>query len=129
MHMADVNSVDTESTGNPAVPGWFDISTPDSARARTFYQEMFGWSINALDDTYAMVSAGGGPPSGGIGQAGPESPYTGVVPYFPVDDVDTALARAEKLGGTRTMEPQATPMGRIAAFADPDGNNIGLMSP
>jgi predicted enzyme related to lactoylglutathione lyase len=34
-----------------------------------------------------------------------------------------------RLGGTRVMEPAVTPVGRIAAFADPDGNPVGLLSP
>jgi predicted enzyme related to lactoylglutathione lyase len=122
---------ETNSSGSslPPNPGWFDISTPDAARATQFYQEMFGWQINALDDNYSMIAQEGNPPAGGIGQAGPSSPYTGLVVYFPVDDVVTALDRAEKLGGRRVMEPQPTPMGRIAAFADPDGNCVGLQSP
>lgn len=128
VNMADVNSVDTTVTGTRPAPGWFDISSPDAARARRFYQEMFGWQVNALDETYALIAAEDGQPAGGIGQASGESPYTGIVAYFPVDDVDTALARAEKLGGTRRLEPQATPMGRIAVFTDPDGNPVGLMS-
>jgi predicted enzyme related to lactoylglutathione lyase len=115
------------STGH--VPAWFDISSPNAPRARRFYQEMFGWPVNTVDETYALVGDDGGRPTGGIGQAGPDSPYTGLVAYFRVEDVDTALARAEKLGGTRVMEPAATPVGRIAAFADPDGNPVGLLSP
>lgn len=110
-------------------PGWFDISSPDAARARSFYRDLFGWPMTVLNDTYALVGAEGRP-IGGVGQAGPDSPYTGLVAYFPVDDVDTALALAEKLGGSRTLEPQSVPgMGRIAAFTDLDGNPVGLMSP
>lgn len=67
------------------------------------------------------------PAPGGIGQAGPDSPYTGLVAYFPVDDVDTALARAEQLGAT-VLSPTDTPVSRIAVFADPDGNHVGLVS-
>jgi uncharacterized protein len=52
----------------------------------------------------------------------------GIVVYLRVDDIDDALARAEALGGTRVMEPAQTPVSRIAAFADPDGNFIGLLS-
>jgi predicted enzyme related to lactoylglutathione lyase len=89
---------------------------------------MFGWPINALDETYALVGGTDGRPAGGIGQAGPDSPYTGMVAYFQVDDIDSALGRAERLGGTRVMEPAATPVSRIAVFADPDGNLIGLLS-
>jgi len=110
--------------GHPA-PAWFDIPSPDAPRARRFYQEMFGWPANLLDETCALVAARA---AGGIGQAGPDSPDTGIVDYFRVDDIDDALARAVALGGTRVMAPAETPMSRIAPFADPDGNLIGLLS-
>jgi len=48
----------------------------------------------------------GGDPTRGIGQAGPKAPYTGIVVYFPVHDVDSALARSESLGGTRVHRPR-----------------------
>ncbi|SCL34462.1 hypothetical protein GA0070616_4975 [Micromonospora nigra] len=128
--MADVNSVDTTPTANYLAPGWFDISTPDAERTRAFYKELFGWTVHVLDETYSLVGGANGEPMGGIGQAGPDAPYTGIVTYFPVPDVEAALVQAEKLGGTRRMDPQAIPgRGRIAAFADPDGNVVGLMSP
>ncbi|WP_017598698.1 VOC family protein [Nocardiopsis lucentensis] len=127
--MADNDAAENVENPTPATPGWFDISTPDSARTKEFYREMFGWQINSLDETYALVSSDGGAPAGGIGQAGPDSPYRGFVAFFPVEDVETALARAEKLGGTTALAPTGTPDGRIAAFTDPDGNTIGLMSP
>ena len=66
---------------------------------------------------------------GRIGQAGPEAPYTGIVVYFPVDDVDSALARSESLGGTRVLDPTDTPMSSMAVFADSDGNRVGLVQP
>jgi len=114
--------------GHPHRPAWFDISTPDAPRARRFFQELFGWPVNAIDETYALVGDAG-EPTGGIGQAGPEAPYTGIVVYFPVDDVNSALARAESLGGIRVLDPTDTPMSRIAVFTDPDGNRIGLVQP
>ncbi|MDA8372431.1 MAG: VOC family protein [Nocardiopsaceae bacterium] len=111
-------------------PAWFDISTPDAPRARRFYQEMFGWPVSVVDETYALVGAEDGQPTGGIGQAGPDSPYTGIVVYFQVANVDTALERAEHLGGSRRMDPQSVPgTGRIAVFTDPDGNPVGLLGP
>jgi predicted enzyme related to lactoylglutathione lyase len=42
--------------------------------------------------------------------------------------VDSALARAERLGGRRVLDPVDTPVSRIAVFTDPDGNRIGLVS-
>jgi hypothetical protein len=114
-------------TGHPA-PAWFDISSPEAPRARRFYQEMSGWPVSLLDETYALVSGEDGQPADGIGQAGPGSPCTGIVVYFRVDDIDDALARAVALGGTRVMAPAEMPVSRIAAFADPDGNLVGLPS-
>jgi len=53
---------------------------------------------------HALVGDGG-EPAGGIGQAGPEAPYTGIVVHFPVDDVDSSLARTESLGCARVLDP------------------------
>ncbi|GLW08110.1 hypothetical protein Misp01_32400 [Microtetraspora sp. NBRC 13810] len=118
------------TTGPRHAPAWFDISSPDAARARRFYQEMFGWPVNVLDESYALVGAQDGPPTGGIGQADATAPYTGIVVYFRVEDVDSALARAEELGGGRTLDPQTLPgLGRMAVFTDPDGNAVGLLGP
>ncbi|HYN93295.1 MAG TPA: VOC family protein [Pilimelia sp.] len=117
----------TEGTHAPA---WFDISSPDAARARGFYRELLGWPVTVLDDTYALVGTDGGQPTGGIGQAGPDSPYTGLVVYFPVADLDAALARAQRLGGRRTLAPRGVPGGgRMAVLTDPDGNHVGLLGP
>ncbi|MBC6457304.1 VOC family protein [Actinomadura sp. HBU206391] len=119
-------------TGPRTAPSWFDICSPDVARARRFYEEMFGWAMNVVaEEGYTLVGGEDGRPMGGIGQAGPSSPYTpGIVVYFQVDDLDTALARAEELGGERTLDPQALPgMGRMAVFNDPDGNAVGLLGP
>ena len=38
------------------------------------------------------------------------------------------VARAERLGGRRVLDPVDTPVSRIAVFTDPDGNRIGLVS-
>ncbi|MDP9848180.1 hypothetical protein [Streptosporangium lutulentum] len=51
-------------TGHHPAPAWFDISTPDASRTRHFYQEMFGWQVNILDETYALVTAEDGRPAG-----------------------------------------------------------------
>ncbi len=114
---------------HPQPPEWFDISTPDAARARRFYQQMFGWTLQVLDEVYTLVGADGRP-IGGIGQSDEESPYVGIVTYFRVADLDAALARAEQLGGARRLDPTPLPgLGRMAVFTDPDGNPVGLLGP
>ncbi len=52
-------------TDHPRRPAWFDISTPDAPHARRFYQELFGWPSNAIDDSYALMGDDGGQPTGG----------------------------------------------------------------
>ncbi|MFI5614933.1 VOC family protein [Amycolatopsis sp. NPDC051903] len=107
-------------------PVWFDVSTPDAARARRFYGELFGWPVTAIDGTYALIGEPAAP-SGGIGQAGPDSPYVGLVVYFDVPSLEEALDKAEELGGKRTLDPVGLPDGnRMAVFTDPDGNPVGL---
>src|SRR6185369_3189421 len=64
-------------------PEWFDICSPDALQARTFYQEMFGWPVHVLDDNYTLIGTAE-EPIGGIGQDGPDRPYTGIVVYFRV---------------------------------------------
>ena len=48
--------------------------------------------------------------------------------YVEVPDVEAALAKAESLGGTRTMGPDQVPDGPvIGLFQDPDGNSVGVV--
>lgn len=50
-----------------------------------------------------------------------------MVIYFPVEDVDVALARADGLGATCLVRPFELPgYGRMAVIADPDGNRVGI---
>ncbi|OUC90122.1 VOC family protein [Streptosporangium minutum] len=119
-------------SGHHHAPAWFDISSPDADRARGFYREMFGWAMDVVEEEgYTLLGGEGGHPMGGIGQSGPGAPYPpGIIVYFQVDDVDAALARAERLGGVRALEPVDLPgTGRMAVFTDPDGNAVGLLSP
>lgn len=111
----------------------FEIGGADGARSRSFYAELFGWSVEtesteAGTPGYGVVSTGSlAGIGGGIMQA-PEGVPPWVTVYVQVDDLDKALARAEELGGRRIMDP--TPigeMGDVAMFTDPDGNPIGLL--
>jgi uncharacterized protein len=64
---------------------------------------------------------------GGIWQ-GPEG-YTGHVTFYvEVPDVEAALAKAESLGGTRMMGPEAVTEGvEIGLFNDPEDHVIGVI--
>jgi predicted enzyme related to lactoylglutathione lyase len=112
---------------------FFEITSPDHARAQKFYAELFGWQV-AADPAmggYGLVDTGAGEGAigGGIGPGeGPDD--KGVKIYMRVDDLDAYLDRAEKLGGQRLVPPTDLPgdYGRFAIFTDLDGNQVGLWS-
>jgi uncharacterized protein len=110
---------------------YFEIISTDAERVRKFYSELFEWTAEADPELagYAMVDTGAGDDAigGGIGPS--QAPGdTGVKIYVRVDDLDTYLANATRLGGSTVVPPMDLPggYGRIAVFADPDGNPVGL---
>jgi predicted enzyme related to lactoylglutathione lyase len=56
----------------------------------------------------------------------PAPDQTGILPFVYVKDVDAALARIERYGGSvaRSARPEGSL--RVATFRDPEGNLIGL---
>ena len=110
---------------------FFEVVSAEAERAQKFYAELFGWQVEASPELggYALVDTGAGEHAigGGIGPS-QEPGDTGVRIYVRVGDLDSYLARAEELGGTRLVPPMDLPgdFGRIAIFADPDGNPVGL---
>ena len=108
---------------------YFEVLGKDGNALRSFYSELFGWTINTVDGPmdYGMVEAGDGIP-GGIGAAQESDGHVTV--YVAVDDIDAALAKAESLGGKTVVPPMDVPNGpRIALFHDPEGHTIGLFVP
>jgi predicted enzyme related to lactoylglutathione lyase len=108
---------------------YFEIISNDAPRVRQFYAELFDWTVTPDESMggYALVDTGDNPMAGGIGPS--QAPGdTGVKIYVRVDDLDGYLKRAEGLGGSTLVPPMDLPgdFGRIAVFADPDGNPVGL---
>jgi predicted enzyme related to lactoylglutathione lyase len=106
---------------------WFEIVGKEGKKLQDFYSGLFDWSINADNPmNYGMVDNGKGI-GGGIGPAQNGQPWTGF--YVEVEDVQAALDKAGSLGGTTVMPPMKIEEYNltIAMFADPEGNQIGLM--
>jgi len=63
------------------------------------------------------------------GAAGAERGYDGHVTFYvEVPDVEAALLKAERLGGSRMMGPDKVMEGvEIGLFNDPEGHLIGLV--
>src|SRR6266704_3130438 len=110
----------------------------DPAKLRSYFGELFGWEFDTSSpvaeavsepDDYGFVnrsttSDGTGIPGGVGGGAG--YPAHAMF-YVGVADVEAALQRAERLGGTRQMGPGQAPTGLVVGhFTDPEGNLIGI---
>jgi uncharacterized protein len=117
--------------GQPVVH--FEVMGKDAKALQSFYAELFDWKFDTNNPmNYGMVNPddnqaeGGNGIAGGIGQM-PEGQPGYSTFYVAVPDVESALAQAEQLGGTRLMGPENVMEGLvIGLFTDPEGNIVGL---
>ena len=105
----------------------FEINAQDAPATQKFYRDLFGWGIDADNpDNYGMIDTKtkGTGINGGIGAS--QQGRSWVTFYVECDDPAATLAKAERLGGRRVMEPMQSMNVTYALFADPEGNVIGL---
>ena len=106
----------------------FEIMGGNGNQLEKFYRELFGWKIDSNNPMkYGMVHTGGaGGINGGVGAS--QDSRNRVSVYVQVEDLDAALAKAEKLGGKTILPPSQVPGGpKLAMFADPAGNITGIL--
>ena len=108
-------------------------------RTQQFYADLFGWTVESSGiPGYAVVDTGTGRGiQGGLG-GGVDARWA--IVYAGVPDVDLTLSRAEKLGGSRILDPGLTELKtaaraalygsaddmRTGEFRDPAGNVFGV---
>jgi hypothetical protein len=105
----------------------FEINAQDAPATQKFYKDLFGWGIDTNNpQNYGMVDtkAKGAGIGGGIGAS--QEGRSWVTFYVECDDPAATLAKVERLGGRRVMEPMDAGNAVYALFADPEGNVIGL---
>jgi predicted enzyme related to lactoylglutathione lyase len=113
---------------------WFEIPVTNTARAKRFYQGVFGWSFQAMPeygyDAWRIRT----------GTPGLEGVFTsqiftvktnGPVVFMRVPDMETALLRAIAMGGAieRPRTAVSPAFGSYVVVRDPDKNAIGLLGP
>ncbi len=110
---------------------WADLNTPDQARAKTFYEGLFGWKLKpgqGKESGYLHIVNG----ENYIGGVPPADQNTGDSPphwliYFAVSDVDAAFQKATDMKARTLLGPMDFEgVGRVAMLADPQGAVFAL---
>lgn len=109
---------------------WFEVVTPDGEATARFYSEAFGWKpimMPMADGAYTMFQAGEHRPQCGIDTWKPGQPAHWVG-YIEAGDIEEALERVKKHGGTVIPDPRGTGevidapgVGKMAQVKDPQG--------
>lgn len=128
---------DDDAPDAPSQPGqfhWFELMTSDAEAAVPFYEAVFGYQTDSMDmptGRYHVFSRDGQHRAGAMSlpeEAKGAPPAW--LPYVNVADVDAALARAQKNGGTVCVPAMDVPMvGRLGQIIDPNGAWLGLITP
>ncbi len=136
-----------ESSGDPG-PGapspipvggveWVELATTDLAAALPFYGSILGWKAREVPmgpvGAYTILTAEGKDVAGAI-RLPEEALARGArghwLTYFSVNDVESVIATAERLGATTIFGPMAVAgVGRLAGFHDPQGAAFAVLEP
>ena len=118
--------------------GWFEIYVHDMARAKVFYEAVFGQPLHPLPQqaegspqmlVFDMNNQGYGAAGALVRMPGFEPGGNSVLVYFACADCAVEAARAAAAGG-QVVKPKNSigPYGHIALVLDTEGNMIGLHS-
>jgi predicted enzyme related to lactoylglutathione lyase len=117
-------------TGEPGAFCWADLNTPDQARAKTFYEGLFGWNLKPGqgEESGYLHIVNGGNYIGGVPQAGQggNAPPHWLI-YFAAADVDATVQIAKDRNARVLLPPtDFEGVGRVAMLADPQGAVFAL---
>ena len=120
----------TRPTGAPC---WMDLLTSDTAQARGFYAEVFGWTAGEAAEQfggYFMFMRDGVPVAGCMpklpGMPGTDGPDVWGV-YLATEDAKSTVEATLARGGTLRVGPMdVADLGTQAIVADTTGASVGL---
>ena len=114
---------------------WFELYVQDMPRAKAFYEQVLGITLQPLPmpdiEMMAFPMDPEAPGSGGslISVPGVPSGGTGTMIYFSCDDCAVEEARVTDAGGTVERPKMSIgEYGFVSVIKDPDGNLFGLHS-
>jgi predicted enzyme related to lactoylglutathione lyase len=108
-----------------------ELNTPDLAKAKAFYGELFGWQFQDMDmgpsGIYSTFKPDEGP---GGGMTSMPGGMNGWLSYVGVKDINESTEKARALGATILMGPHVVPdVGSLTILTDPTGCNIAMFQP
>ena len=106
-----------------------ELPADDAARARKFYEGLFGWEISEMSEfpDYFLFSFGTIDRAGGAIGIRNQSTGSQLRLYIAVDSLDETLPKVTQLGG-KVVEPKTEIQGQgwYAVIDDTEGNQLGL---
>jgi len=121
-----------ERVNEPGSFCWNELNTRDLESARTFFDDLFGWTYEDNPDAPSpyLIIQNEGRPNGGILEMNEEwadmPPHWMV--YFAVENIEQSIEQLQSLGGALHHEPFDTQAGRMAPVADPQGAAFYLIA-
>jgi hypothetical protein len=117
--------------GEPGALCWNELLTRDIETAGSFYGELFGWNLRALefgDAIYNVFENEGVAVAGMMAMPGAADAPPNWLPYFGVTDCDDRVRAAEAAAGMVYVSPTEVPgVGRFAVLGDPQGATFAMI--
>lgn len=111
-------------------PSWVDCQVDDTAKAREFYTELFGWEVfdSPEDAGGYLMAMKSGQPAAGIGPKPDGMPMPSAwTTYFAADSADDIATKTTAAGGQVFMPPfDVLDVGRMFVAADLTGAVFGV---
>lgn len=103
----------------------FEIPADDVARAKKFYQDLFGWQISEAGEGYYLIQSGENEVGGGMMKR--VVPEQRPILYFLVESADEYVRKIQQLGGTIVVPKTPVPtMGYFGQAMDTEGNVFAI---
>ena len=121
-------------TYKPGTFCWVELGTTDSAGAKKFYTELFGWTFEDSPVGPGMIYTmlySNGKDIGALYELDAEKRSQGIpshwLSYVAVASADESAAKAKELGATIIVEPfDVMTVGRMSVIQDPSGAVFAL---
>lgn len=114
----------------PGAMTWNELMTSDTAKATKFYEELFGWTLQKMENVDYYLIMNNGRMNGGI--VGLKEAWGNVssewITYFSVANIEDAVEKVKANGGKIINDVEAAEgIGRFAIISDPHNARCAII--